>query len=396
MGTRHALVAGGGISGLATALALHRQGWAVTVAERSVSPAPVGSGIALAPNALRALDALGVVDEVHAWSVRLDSMGIRNPDGRWLLRLDPARIRRRFGAPFVVMQRVDLVRILADRLPPDSLSLGTTVHDIAVGGPDTPARAATSRGELEADLVVVADGLRSAVRSRLFPAHQGPAHAGFTVWRAVVPALEGGVSAGETWGSGGVVGVLPMPDGEVYCYATAAVPPGTLFVDERAETLRRFGDWHTPIPELLAAATPRTLLRNDIFHLNRPLSVLHRGRAVLVGDAAHPMTPSLGQGACQALEDAVVLAHAVREGSDVVRTVHGYTADRLERTSTVIRRSARLGRLVHRESRAATRARWAAAALVGRLPFDVATRQLGAIAAWEAPPLGVARGIRGG
>lgn len=396
MGIRHALVAGAGISGLAAALALHRQGWAVTVAERSGSPAPVGSGIALAPNALRALEALGVVDEVRAWSVGLDSMGIRHPDGRWLLRLDPARIRRRFGAPFVVMQRVDLVRILADRLPPDSLSLGTTVHDIAVGGRNTPARAATSWGELEADLVVAADGLRSVARSRLFPAHQGPAHAGFAVWRAVVPAPEGGVPAGETWGSGGAVGVLPMPDGEVYCYATGVMPPGTLFGDERAETLRRFGDWHAPIPDLLAAAAPWTLLRDDIFHLNRPLSVLHRGRAVLVGDAAHPMAPSLGQGACQALEDAVVLAHAVREGSDVTSTVHGYTAGRLGRTSTVIRRSARMARFVHRESRSAARARWAAAALVGRLPLDAATRQLGGIAAWEAPPLGAPGGIRGG
>ncbi|MBB4929843.1 2-polyprenyl-6-methoxyphenol hydroxylase-like FAD-dependent oxidoreductase [Lipingzhangella halophila] len=394
MRIRHALVVGGGIGGLAAALALHRQGWTVTVAERAVSLAPVGSGIALAPNAVRALRELGVANEVRAWSADIDGMGVRHPDGRWLLHRDAARLWRRFGAPFIVMERANLVHILADRLPPDSVRLATRVYDVQVGDRGRPARVSTSRGELAADLVVAADGLRSAVRSQLFPGHQGPVHAGFTVWRAVVPGPEGEVHAAETWGQGGVVGVLPLGDGAVHCYASGVVPAGALFHDERAEALRRFGDWHAPIPELLAAGTPETLLRDDIFHLAQPLPVLHRGRVVLLGDAAHPMTPSLGQGGCQAIEDAVVLAYVVHDGADVPSMVHGYTAARLERTAAMIRRSARSGRLLHRESEVVVRARWTAAALLGRLPFDVVARQLSPVVDWEPPSLGEARGIR--
>src|SRR5690625_4578136 len=160
MRVRHALVVGGGIGGLSAALALHRRGWTVTVVERAVSLAPVGTGIGLTPNAVRALRALGVADEVRAWSAGIEGMGVRHPDGRWLLRgADAARVRRRFGAPYVVMQRVDLVRTLADRLPPDSVRLDTPVHDIEVGGRAQPARVSTSRGDLHANLVVVADGM---------------------------------------------------------------------------------------------------------------------------------------------------------------------------------------------------------------------------------------------
>ncbi len=396
MRIRHALVVGGGISGLAAALALHRQGWSATVLERAVSPAPVGSGIVLAPNALRALGELGVADEVRACATGVGSIGVRRPDGRWLMRVDATRIRRRFGETFVVLPRVDMVRILADRLPPDSVSLATTVHGVATGGRDQRARVTTTRGVLDADLVVAADGLRSGVRSRLFPAHPGPVHAGFTMWRAVVPAPATPVQAAQTWGRCGVVGVLPMPEDEVYCYATGVVPPGTLFGDERAETLRRFGAWHHPIPDLLAAATPETLLRDDVFHLSRPLPMLHHGRAVLVGDAAHPMTPTLGQGVCQALEDALVLASVLRDDSDVVSRVHTYTAGRQERTSALLRRSATLGRWAHRDSPAAERTRWGVAALLGRLPFDVVTRELGAMADRAPPSLGISRDLRGG
>ncbi|WP_046471050.1 FAD-dependent monooxygenase [Allosalinactinospora lopnorensis] len=395
MRIRHALIAGGGIGGLATALALHRQGWTVTVVERAVSLAPVGAGIGLAPNAVRALRELGVADEVRACSASHEGMGIRHPSGRWLVFVDEEKARRRFGEPFAVLHRADLVRILADRLPPETLHLKTRVEGVETGTGERPARVSTSQGDFDADLVVAADGLRSGLRSRLFPAHPGPVHAGFTAWRIVVPAPGCGLLASETWGNSGVVGVLPMAEGRVYCYATGVMPPGKLFEDERAETLRRFGDWHAPIPDLFAAAAPETVLRNDVFHLARPLPSLHRGRVAFLGDAAHPMAPNLGQGACQAIEDAVVLAHVAGDGTDIPRRVYDYTAARLERTTAMVRRSAKVGAMVHRDSPAAVRTRWTLAAVAGRLPFGATARSLRPITGWHPPRLGGEPGTPG-
>ncbi|MFC7648742.1 FAD-dependent monooxygenase [Streptosporangium lutulentum] len=103
--------------------------------------------------------------------------------------------------------------------------------------------------------------------------------------------------------------------GLAYCYATDAVPAGGGGGDQRAELLRLFGDWHAPIPALLASASPENVLRNDVHHLATPLPAMHRGKVVLLGDAAHAMTPNMGQGACQAIEDAVVLAHVAGTGA---------------------------------------------------------------------------------
>jgi 2-polyprenyl-6-methoxyphenol hydroxylase-like FAD-dependent oxidoreductase len=109
--------------------------------------------------------------------------------------------------------------------------------------------------------------------------------------------------------------------------------------DEKEELLRRFGDWHPPIPELIESAD--AVLRTDIFCLDHPLPRFHLGRVALVGDAAHAMTPNLGQGGCQAIEDAVVLAHVVGGGHPLAH----YTAARLERTTMIARQSRRIGRL---------------------------------------------------
>lgn len=189
---------------------------------------------------------------------------------------------------------------MAGRLPADTVRTAAAAHLVDPGDPDDPARPArvgTADGELEADLVVAADGIHSAVRHALFPHHPGPVYSGFTTWRMVVPLPGVRFASHETWGPGRLWGTHPLKDGRVYAYAAALAPAGEHAADdERAELLRRYGDWHDPIPAVLAAARPEDVLRHDVHHITEPLPAYHHGRVALVGDAAHAMPPTLGQG----------------------------------------------------------------------------------------------------
>jgi 2-polyprenyl-6-methoxyphenol hydroxylase-like FAD-dependent oxidoreductase len=374
----HAVVIGAGIGGLTAAAALERDGWAVTVFEQAPSIEPVGSGLAIAPNALRALDTIGVGDEVRKLSAVQGEAGIRRPDGRWLSRTSAEEAWTRYGDPTVILLRSALVDLLSVRLSPGALRVNTRVESVDPEG----GRVTTSEGDIAADLVVAADGIRSSTRKALFPGHPDPVYAGVTSWRLVAPADDtpGAVPAGETWGRGLLFGVMPLAHGQVYCYATAAAPAGERAPDEKAELIRLFGGWHRPIPALLAATGPDAVLRHDLYSMDTPLPAFHRGRVALLGDAAHAMTPHLGQGACQAIEDAVVLAHHAGHAG-----LAAYTADRLERTTRIARRARAIGRLTRWRDPLAVSARDAMLLLVGRLGPNVAFRQFDDVFDWRPP-----------
>ncbi len=380
------MVIGAGIGGLAAAAGLCAAGWDVTACERARSLEPVGVALALAPNGLRALDAIGAGDALRALAVPQE-LSIRRCDGRWLMRSTTGRmVSDRFGDPVILLPRAAVIDALAARVPGGVLSLATEVTSVESGG-KAAARVATTAGELDADLVVAADGIGSASRSALFAGHPGLRYAGFTTWRLLTGPVTGQVPMAESWGRGIVFGVMPLSDGRIYCYAAAPADPGARAGDELPELVRLFGRWHEPIPGLLAITRPQDVLRHDVAELAAPLPSFHRGRAALLGDAAHPMTPNLGQGACQALEDAAVISWlAAGTGPDAVTGMLArYTAARLPRTTDVVRWSRRAATMTTWASPPAVAFRNTVARLTGRLAPGAALGGLTAIYGWQPP-----------
>jgi 2-polyprenyl-6-methoxyphenol hydroxylase-like FAD-dependent oxidoreductase len=341
-----AVIVGGGIGGLAVAAGLHRRGWSVRVFERAPRFSEVGAGISLWPNAFRALESIGVGGVLNSERLGVAG-GLRDWRGRWLVRMDHSEEATQHTAAAVVTHRHDLLSALLDKIPPECRQSGVTVHGVRREG--ASAVVEHDDGELRADLVVGADGVRSVVRTALWPNEARPVYAGHTAWRLVMPRPAVLADAGtrvwaETWGPGGVFGMFPMPGDLVYCYGTATVPPGG---DGGLTELRhRFRDWCDPIPAVLAAATEDQVLRNDIYHLPNQSTYVH-GPVALLGDAAHAMTPNLGQGGCQALEDAATLALAVDTQPDLPTALRRYDELRRPRTQALARKSRMSGTVSH-------------------------------------------------
>lgn len=381
------VVVGGGIGGVTAALALTRIGHEVVVLERAGAPVDAGSGITLFPNAMAALDAIDVGDAVRAVGIPLPgSGGLRTPGGRMLVDAgsEPA-VTGLYG-----FHRADLHRRLRGRLPPGVLRTG---HEV-IGVRSHPGGALVEiadRPPIEAALVVAADGWRSRVRRSLHPSYPGPRYAGYTSWRGVtaVPIELGGV-AGETWGAGERFGILPLRDGRVYWFATANVGADTVF-DAHAEVCRRFGGWHAPVPVLLSATEPEVVLALDIYDLTLPLPPFAVGQVALLGDAAHAMTPDIGQGAGQAIEDAVVLAAELARTPASAEALHRYDVQRRERTERLVRTARRTGRLAQADGRLAVPLR----TLMMRLtPPALSLKMVKRVTAWTPPPVAQAASAR--
>jgi 2-polyprenyl-6-methoxyphenol hydroxylase-like FAD-dependent oxidoreductase len=381
---RHAIVVGGGIGGLGAAVALGRADWRVTVLERG-GYREVGAGITLMANAQRALRELGLAEVVHADARPQGDGGVRDSSGRWLSRVAGPDLVAAMGTGIIGIHREVLHRLLRDAVPPEALVGDARVVSVRPAGADRAAVTFVRGGKEHrrtADLVVAADGVRSVVRGTLWPEHPGPRYSGITAWRSVTREPEAvAVTAMSSWGPGTEFGIVPLADGRVYWFAAVDAPEGERSADELGDLRARFGDWHDPVPALLAAARPEDILRHDLYELGRPLGTYVRGPVALLGDAAHAMTPHLGQGAAQALEDAVVLGRACAADRPLRDSLAAYDHARRPRSQAVARASRWAGRLGQQVRYAPLVA--ARNTVMRRLPPRVALGSMSRFARWD-------------
>ncbi len=344
-----AVVVGGGIGGLTAAVALRRIGWSAVVLEQAPAITEVGAGLSLWSNALSALDVLGVGDRVRACGVSAVSRGeIRVPSGAWLRHKHPGDVA------VLMTHRAELHRLLLDALPAGWVMTGASVTDVDQS-PDAATvtyQTAGSARRVSGDVVIGADGIGSTVRRRLWPGAPAPVFDGRTVWRGVTPP--GATPAAEhiTVTRDQQFGMLPLPGERTYWFLLATAPaPDLRDGNELAEVRRRVSGWHEPIQAALRATTPDQVSHHDLFRVD-PAPSYVCGRTVLLGDAAHAQTPDLGQGACQAIEDAVVLAAALARHDDPEAALARYDDLRRPRTQAMARAADRIHQLNARHFRA--------------------------------------------
>jgi 2-polyprenyl-6-methoxyphenol hydroxylase-like FAD-dependent oxidoreductase len=376
-----AMIVGGGIGGLTAAVALGRAGVEVAVFERAPELKEIGAGISLWANATRALGELGLYDEIRAAGAAEIGGELRSWRGEMILKIPADDLRSSFGDANLAVHRADLQDALFSALPPDTVRLGAEFVGFEQNGEGVVPRFADGREE-RGDFLVGADGIHSSVRAQLF-GPRAPRYAGYTAWRGIAEAGEGRLPEGvglNLWGRGSEFGLVGIGRGRFYWFATKNAPEGEpeSAAGRKREVLELLSGWYEPARAAVEATGESKILRNDIYDRD-PLRSWGAGRVTLLGDAAHPMTPNLGQGACQTIEDAVVLARCF--GGGISSSLRLYEERRIRRTAAVMRRSRLVGRVTQLENPLLCRLR---DALAKRTSARAQLRQYEKIARYEA------------
>jgi 2-polyprenyl-6-methoxyphenol hydroxylase-like FAD-dependent oxidoreductase len=327
------LIVGGGIAGLTIATALHRLGYAPQLVERSAAWPTVGAGINLPANGVRVLRALGLGEAVERAAAVLRRWDIFDDSGKLICETDVEEFWRDVG-PCLGVTRRRLQGVLQNGAATVSHRLGVSLTGLSQR--NNHVRAGFSDGTCsEYDLVVGADGVHSTVR-RLALDTSSPTYAGLMMWRSVISTCPPDLTDFMILrGEGLSVGLIPMGEGYSYCFASTG---GSRFEDplagRPARFRQRFAAFRGPVPAYLAA-----LEHDEQLHFGPiewvDLDDWHRGRVVLIGDAAHASPPTMAEGGCMAMEDAFVLAEVLRAADNIEHALEAYVARRRPRVDWV-------------------------------------------------------------
>ncbi|MBC6493002.1 FAD-dependent monooxygenase [Flavihumibacter stibioxidans] len=343
-------IIGGGIAGLTTAIALQQTGIKAAVFEAAPVIRPVGAGLVLAANAMKAYQHLGIAEEIIRAGTRLKQFSIYNEHGRMISHTDSEKPSLKYGINNFTIHRAELHRVLGSRLEPGQIRLGKRAIDIV---PDADGYRVLFEDNREhyTKYLIVADGIHSPIRKKLLPQSR-IRYSGYTCWRGIADNRRLQVrESSETWGLKGRFGIAPLAGDIIYWYACINAPQNNpAFRNYTVEDLHHlFKDFHEPVGEIILQTRKDQLIWDDICDLE-PIGQFAFGNLVLIGDAAHATTPNLGQGACQAIEDAVMLAADLKSHSMVADAFRSFEQKRMKRTRRIVELSWQMGKIAQTEN----------------------------------------------
>lgn len=346
-------IIGGGIAGLTAAIALQKKDYDITIFEAAPAIRAVGAGLVLAANAIQSLQKLGIADDIIPVGRVLPSFKILDSKGKIINETTTKNLTKRYGISNFTIHRADLHRILLSKIPTHCFQ--TNKKAVAVSQTQQSVFVKFSDGTThETQYLIVADGVHSPLRQQLIP-NSAPRYAGYTCWRGIADntalQLE---ETSETWGAKGRFGIVPLANDKIYWFACINAPQNSeTFKQYKAKQLQiQYKDFHEPIPTLLRHTKDENILWNDIIDL-KPIAQYAFGNILLMGDAAHATTPNMGQGACQAIEDAAVLAHLLEHEeneANMLAIFKQFEKRRLKRTHHIVNTSWRIGQVAQWEN----------------------------------------------
>ncbi|CCH51681.1 monooxygenase FAD-binding [Fibrisoma limi BUZ 3] len=343
------IIIGGGIGGLTTAIALQQRGIDAHVYEQAPEIREVGAGLIMAANAMQVLAWLGLAESIQRTGWALQKGFITRPDGAAIQTVDVGALSRRYGFGMVAIQRGLLQTILLNSLPADRVHTGKRLVDLYDNGERVRVTFADG-STAEGDFVIGADGIRSVVRQQLF-GDQPLRYSGQTCWRGLVDLplpTETQTTSYEYWGlpAGLRVGLVPLGADQLYVYVTAASPAGQLAPNSLPTLLSLSQSFAPPVKAVLEQFEENRIHRADLYDLPT-LPTWSTGRVTLLGDAAHATTPNLGQGACQAIEDAWAVAACLYRYQAPDEAFRQFQALRKPKADRIVQVSRQIGQAVN-------------------------------------------------
>lgn len=337
-------IIGGGIAGLTAALALQKIcGIQATVMEAAPEFKPVGAGVVLAANAMRVYKLLGIYDELVKAGNNVNQFTFYDEAGRVITRTNTAGLRNSLDN--FTIHRAELHKVLLQQLKPDNIITGKRTRDL-IANKDGYTIFFNDGSNVDAEHVIVAEGVHSPIRQKLLPQSK-IRYAGYTCWRGITNNTTETVSETfETWGTRGRFGVAPLAEGKIYWFAckNATANNETFKGWGVNELYDNFKTYHSPIGSIIRSTPADQIIWNDIIDL-KPIHQYAFGNLVLIGDSAHATTPNMGQGACQAIEDAIILANCLKNNTTAADAFKAFEQKRLKRTHYIVEQSWLLGKV---------------------------------------------------
>lgn len=339
-------IIGAGIGGLTTALVLKERGFDATIYESAEAIKPVGGGIMMANNAMQIFKKLGIHNKIESAGNKISFLNITNSQLNSISKVDLTEYEKEYGVSNIAIHRGELQKILADELGYDKIKLSKKLSGIEKGSPFKLTF--EDQTTIESKIVIGADGIKSVVRNQLFE-KSILRDANQICWRGIceidLPSKYHN-ELNEAWGKGKRFGFVKISDSKVYWFALT----NSKNINAKEVVLTEmFSDFHPDILEIIAATNKEQIIINSIFDL-KPIKKWYDENICLIGDAAHATTPNLGQGACQAVEDAYTLGKLIDSGLTIEGCFEEYQNVRQKKVNTVVSTSWKIGKMAQLEN----------------------------------------------